>query len=369
MNRAGIARLETQMEITRVKVWPVEMRLEEPYTIAYETVARVVNVFIRIETNTGVVGYGCASPDKEVTGETPESVMEAVGEIYLPLLKGADPVRIARLIEMIRTTLKTKPSAVALVDIALHDILGKVAGLPLWKLLGGYRRRFKTSVTVGILPVDETVARARDWISRGFQVLKIKGGREVNVDIERVLKVREAVGNEVELRFDANQGYGVAEAEAFVEGTRSAGLELFEQPTDKSRPDRLGSVTRRVRLPVMADESLVSLGDAFRLAKHGVVDMVNIKLMKVGGIYEALLINGVARAAGLEAMVGCMDEAALGIAAGLHFALARPNVAYCDLDGHIGLIGDPTAGAVSIRNGILYPTGRAGLGFDLKAFS
>lgn len=356
------------MKITSVETWPVEMVLRTPYTIAYETVTSTTNVFIRIETSGGVTGYGCSCPDPAVTGETSQTVLAGI-DAARSIVVGSDPLRIARVVERIKSVLKSYPAAIAGLDMALHDILGKVAGMPLWKLLGGYRRSFKTSVTIGISSVEHTVNEARQRVGAGFRVLKIKGGLSVEEDIERIRRVREAVGVDVELRFDANQGYTVDESLKFVEATRRSKLELIEQPTPGEEKEQLRRVTQGVTVPVMADESLLSLRDAFRLAKRDVVDMVNVKLMKVGGIYEALLVNAVARSAGLEVMVGCMDEAALAIAAGLHFALARPNVAYCDLDGHLDLEDDPSAGAVILRNGVLYPTPRAGLGFDFEKFN
>jgi len=306
------------MKIIQVEGWAVTMELAEPYTIAYERVEVATNIFLRVESSSGVIGYGCAAPDEHVTGETPESVLAALDDIVTPSIKGSDPLRPVMLLERLKPLLRSQPSVLAAVDMALFDILGKVCNLPLWRLLGGFRDRIRTSVTIGILPEKETVERARELVARGFKCLKLKGGIDVESDISRVLQVREAVGREIELRFDANQGFSVEDSLMFVEKTRKARLELFEQPTPKGQPEML-----------------------------------------------RLQINSVARAAGLEVMVGCMDEAALGISAGLHFALARPNVVYADLDGHMGLLGDPSAGVVILRNGSLFPNNNPGLGFNM----
>jgi L-Ala-D/L-Glu epimerase / N-acetyl-D-glutamate racemase len=352
------------MKIVNIEAWPVKMRLSEPYQIAYETVEEITNIFLRIETNRTINGYGCAAPDIHVTGETPESVLQAYNDIIGPSIKGSDPLRPVMLLERLKPALENRPSALAATDMALLDIMGKVSNLPLWRLLGGYRDRMKTSVTIGILPEKETVEHARNWVSLGFTSLKLKGGLHMESDVERVMKVRETVGDKIELRFDANQGFSLEDSITFVQETRKARLELIEQPTPKGEPDLLGRVTSGVPIPVMADESLMTLRDAFRIARRDLADMVNIKLMKVGGIGEALQINAVAKSAGLEVMVGCMDEAALAISAGLHFALARSNVIYADLDGHMGLLGDPSEGTVILRNGTLFPKEVPGLGFE-----
>jgi L-alanine-DL-glutamate epimerase-like enolase superfamily enzyme len=351
------------MRLVRAEAWAVSMPLAEPYTIAQASYDRADNVFLRLVPDKGAPGYGCAAPDPEITGETAADALAALAAVE-PLLAGADPLARNRVLARVKPALAGRPSARAAVDMALHDLLGKAAGLPLWRLLGGYRARMRTSVTIGILPEAAAVERARARVAEGFRCLKLKGGRDPGEDAERVRAVRAAIGPRIELRFDANQGYTVEQAIAFVEGTRAAKVALLEQPTARGEPALLGRVSRAVAIPVMADESLLSLRDAFRLARRDLVDMVNVKLMKVGGLTDALATDSVARAAGLEVMVGCMDESALAIAAGLAFALARPNVAYADLDGHLDLIGDPAAGAVTLHGGVLHPSPKPGLGWE-----
>jgi L-alanine-DL-glutamate epimerase-like enolase superfamily enzyme len=297
-----------------------------------------------------------------VTGETVESVERILRETVEPRVVGENLFRWGLILEDLRLRLREHSSARAALDMALLDLFGKSCGVPIWQLLGGYRDSIETSVTVGILPEAETVHAARKFVARGFRCLKLKGGLDVDDDVSRVLRVREALGAGVELRFDANQGYTFDDTVRFVDGARKADLELIEQPTAASETALLGRVTTAVDLPVMADESLKTTLDAFRLAEGELVDLVNVKVMKVGGLAVALQIDAVARIGGIQTMVGCFDESEVGIAAGLAFALARPNVAYADLDGHLDLIGDPAAGSLRLRDGVLLAPTAPGLG-------
>lgn len=351
------------MKITAISYERLDLKLSEPYTIAYETIDRTSNFILKIETDGKIVGYGCAAPDPIVTNETPNEVALVINEIIAPYLKGKDPFTYALLLLELKEVLGKRSSALAMVDLALFDLISKKAEVPLYKFLGGYRNHVATSITIGIMSLEETLRYADEFVKKGFTILKIKGGSNLEEDIAKMKFIHEKYPH-IELRFDGNQGYTVKESVAFVKATAAIGIEIFEQPTKIESEERLGEVTDQVHIPVMADESLKTLTDAFRLAQNERVDMVNIKLQKVGGIWVGMHINSVAKAAKLDAMVGCIDECGLGIAAGLHFALSRPNIVYADLDGHLDLIDDPFHSIFRLEKGILYPTEKYGLGFS-----
>jgi L-Ala-D/L-Glu epimerase len=349
------------MKITKVDFQRYELKLNSPYTIAYEVVSEATNFILKLETDSGLVGYGCAAPDWTVTRETPEMVEAMITEVLQNYLPGKNPFHYVRIITELKALFAVHSSTLAMVDMALLDLVSKKAEVPLYQFLGGFRDSIATSITIGICSLEETMAETEKFIQQGFHILKIKGGLDVESDIERILKIRERFPH-VLLRFDGNQGYTVKKAIRFYEGTLEAGIEIFEQPIKISKEGKLGKITNRISIPVMADESLKTLADGFRLISNDRIDMINIKLMKVGGIMEGMHINSLARSNGIEAMVGCNDECELGIAAGLHFALSRPNIHYADLDGHLDFVRDPTAGCFRLENGVLYPSERYGLG-------
>jgi L-alanine-DL-glutamate epimerase-like enolase superfamily enzyme len=334
----------------------------EGYTIAYESIDRASNIILKITTDTGVTGWGCAAPDLAITHESADDVVYNIVHYIIPLLKGKDPFQITRFHYELKDQNANMRSTLAMVNIALYDLMARQAKIPLYKLLGGYRNKIQTSITIGIIPLEETLQSAKGFWEEGFRILKLKGGLNLEEDIEKVFKLREQLGKELVIRFDANQGYSVEESIKFIESTKPVEIELFEQPTAFGNDEAMRQVTKKVPVPVMADESIRSLNDVFRLSKNDGSDMINIKIMKVGGLTEAQHINSVAKAAGMEVMVGCLDECSLGIAAGLHFALSIPNVEYADLDGHLDFSNDPFADLFVIKEGWLIPSGEIGLG-------
>jgi len=346
------------MKVVSAETWLCSMRMEEPYTVAYQSTDTALNVFLKLTTSQGLVGFGCTAPDFQVTGETPKMVLRGLKDVVIPKLIGEDPFFIGQVLDLAQS-----PSIRNVLDMALHDLIGKAAELPLYKLWGAIRNRVMTSMTIGILPENETVERSRHWVKQGFHCLKIKGGKNWEEDVARVWKVREAVSSEIFLRFDANQGFSREDAIQFGKKVEEACLEFIEQPTTGKSEEELKAVSRHCAVPLMADELALSAADVFRLARDEVCPLVNVKLAKAGGLTALREIAGVAAASNLGLMAGCMDESALGISAGLHFALSTRAVRFADLDGHFGLTGDPAMGTVNCIEGYLYPSEKAGFGF------
>lgn len=349
------------MKITSVSFKRYDLELIEPYTIAYETISDATNYVLTVETDAGITGFGCAAPDLQITEETTKSIEHSIEEIIIPALLGSNPFHYARILDEIRNTEKVKSSALAMTDAVLHDLMAKKADVQLYEFLGGYRSSIPTSVTIGILPIEETLKKADQFIEDGFFILKVKGGLDTNEDIRKLQLIRDKYPKVI-LRFDGNQGYSVEESIDFSKKANEIGIQIFEQPLSIDDEHLLEHLISKVSHPVMADESLKTLDDAHRLTKNDSSDMINIKLMKIGGILEGMHINSVAKAAGNEVMVGCLDECSLGISMGLHFALSRPNIEFADLDSHLDFEKDPFKGLFNLEKGFLYPNDKPGLG-------
>ena len=317
------------------------------------------NIMVRVDAGDDY-GVGNASPS-DVTHETKDTIESFLSKASRVMI-GTDESDLPAVHHRLEKVAHDNTSAKAAIDMAVYDLLSKREGVPLFEYLGGRGDGSAvTDITVGIEGEEETVRRATTHCRNGFRALKLKVGLNLNEDIRRMRAVRDAVGRGVEMRVDANQGYSVEEAVTFCEEMHTIGVVLVEQPVAADDYRGLKEVRDRSPVPIMADECLKSVADAERVASEGAADIINIKLMKSGGVFHAIAIDGIARDADMPTMVGCMGEVQQSIAAGLHFALGTENVKFVDLDSHFSMIDDPSSG-LSFENGRLRVSGRPGLG-------
>ncbi len=352
------------MQIARVEVTPVELNLSLPYRTARGVeVNQTAAVFVRIETRQGQVAWGCAAVDPAITDETVEEVTR-VCRACADRAHDLNPLNTEFALAELAEVAEGSPSALCAFDIAFHDLLGLAADLPLHRLLGGYRRRIQTSITVSVAPVKETVELARNRARQGFRMLKIKGGLDPQEDVRRVEAIHDALPRLV-LRLDADQGYTVQQA-LDVARALEGKLEMLEQPTPAADLDALREVTRRSPVPILADEGVTGPSSALDIAGRRAAHGLSVKLATCGGLSCARQVDAIARAAHMTTMVGCVNEPALLIAAGLCFALSSPNVRYGDLDGHFDLIDDPTVPGFRFEAGWLVASDVPGLGCTVE---
>jgi L-alanine-DL-glutamate epimerase-like enolase superfamily enzyme len=348
------------MQITKAEVTPVELKLLQPVRMSgISPIEAVTAVFVRLETQEGRSAWGCGVAHPDLTGQEPDEVVSAC-RTAADMVPDLHPIDIEYSLSRLMPLLKDLPPALCAFDLAFHDLLGLAAGMPLYRLLGGYRSKIQTSATIPLGPIGESVEIAEMRARHGFRMLKIKGGSDPQEDIQRVRAIHQALPD-LTLRLDADGGYTVRDA---LEVSRRLGkrLEMLEQPTPADELDGLFQVTLHSPVPVLADQSISGPRSALELALHHYADGFSIKIGCCGGLNNARQMDGVARAVGLVMMVSCLIEPALLTAAGLSFALSSPGVSYADLDGYLDLTNDPTIPGFRLEEGWLVATDVPGLG-------
>jgi len=322
------------MKITAIELGMLRVPLKTPFKTALRTVETVEDVVVLIRTDSGHTGYGEAPATAVITGDTHGSIIEAIRHFIAPRLIGQEVVNLNRLCTLVQTAMERNTSAKAAVEIALYDLWAQLHGAPLYQMLGGGDPVITTDITI-------------------------------RVDIERVKAIHAAVEGRALLRLDANQGWTAKQAVHAMRTLEDAGvvLELLEQPVKAADISGLKYVTDRVNTPVMADESVFSPSQVMDLIQQRAADIINIKLMKTGGLSNAIRIADIAGIYGVPCMIGCMIESSISVAAAVHLAVAKSDViTKVDLDGpSLGQF-DPVSGGVRFNESEISISDVPGLG-------
>ncbi len=351
------------MKIVSIQSWLEKLPLTKPYTIAYKTFYDTEIVFFEIGLANGIKGIGASNPFPEVVGESPQNTLENLLSESVQYLIGKDINNYKYLIHDIVHKLPDLPGTQAAIDIALHDAYGKYKNISVLDIYGQKVKPLPTSITIGIKDVEEMKDEAQHYYEKGFRILKIKTGINVEDDIERVTKLSGLFSNRMTIRVDANQGYNIEQLQKFIHQTNKLNLELIEQPLSVEDDGKLTSLNKKEIDMLVADESLININSAIELTKTPQrFGVFNIKLMKCGGILGARQIAEIARNAGISLFWGCNDENMISITAALHAAYTCANTRYLDLDGSFD-INDPFfKGGFILKDGYMFPNELPGLG-------
>ena len=343
--------------------------LHTPFVTALRRTTTTDTVVVRITDTDGATGWGEAPQVWQVTGESLAGSEACVSGPLRSILIGADPDDLVPLCRSVATAVARNFGAKAAVDVALHDLAARRRGLSLPVLLGSTTHRVPTDVTLSAGDGPAISRAAADRVRDGFSVLKIKVGTDASTDVARVRAARDAVGADVRIRLDANQGWSPREAVRVIRGLEDAGtdIELLEQPVPAEDLDGLAWVTDRVNTPVMADESVYGVRELVEVIHRRAADLVNVKLAKCGGLSDARTLLEMARAHQMGTIVGTMMESHIGVGAAASLAAAYGTTSTAELDAAWWAVGSPVVGGMSYDGPTVVLPTTPGLGIEALA--
>ena len=348
--------------VKSIGIYKLIIPLKEPFVISLGAQYNAESIIVVIKTNE-YTGYGECSPYMSINGESMDTCF-IVGQYFAKVLKEKNALDIKAGIQAMDKTIYGNHSIKSAFDMALHDIASKHAGLPLYKFLGGENNKpLVTDYTVSIGEAKKMAEDAAKYKQQGFPVIKVKLGESKHKDAERIHLIREAIGYEIPLRIDANQGWDLKTAIATLKELERYNIQYCEEPIPRWDFMRLRKLRKKSPIPIMADESCCDHHDAKRLISLKACDMLNIKLGKSGGIYEALKIIALADKAKMKMQVGGFMESRLAMTAFAHLALCSENILHCDFDTPLMFTEDPVSGGLIYHeNGVVKVPQTPGLG-------
>ena len=353
--------------ISQVEIYKLRIPLIEPFitSLAYET--HVENVIVVIRTEKGITGFGECSPYMPVNGESMDTCF-AVGQYFAKLLKGKDALQLEQNLAAMDRLIYANSSIKSAFDIALHDIIGQHKQVPLYKLYNGKNNKeLVTDYTVSLSDPEKMAADALKIKNQGYPSIKVKLGATGKKDIERIKKIRDAVGDEIPLRIDANQGWNVKEAIETLTALEKYDVEHCEEPIARWNFMRLRKIKKNSPIPIMADESCGDAHDAERLIRLKACDMFNIKVGKAGGVFNAYEIVKLGDKAKMHMQVGAFLESRLGMTASAHLALCSKHIVHCDFDTPLMFSEDIVSGGLTYHaNGVMKVPDMPGLGASIE---